>query len=138
MLGFLCANGACDAPPTPDPADTVRSMAEALKQAFEASATPCAQRRFPAFGPIGGRICGWSLPAGTGLVLGALEKLAGWSPHAYLVETHGAGPGAGFTARVLGDLDCDGVRATWEMVGNADARCGVELGARVWSRLEGE
>ncbi len=49
-------------------------------------------------------------------------KFAVDDPHYYQYEyestgTAGAGPGSRFTARALGDLDCDGVLSTFEMTG---------------------
>jgi type IV pilus assembly protein PilA len=49
-------------------------------------------------------------------------KFAIDDPHYYQYEyestgTAGAGPGSRFTARAMGDLDCDGTLSTFEMVG---------------------
>jgi len=49
-------------------------------------------------------------------------KFAVDDPHYYQYEyestgTAGAGPGSRFTARALGDLDCDGTLSTFEMAG---------------------
>ena len=38
--------------------------------------------------------------------------------YAYQVESAGVGPAANFTVRAIGDLDCDGVHSTFEMVGD--------------------
>lgn len=51
-------------------------------------------------------------------------------PHRYRYEfvSQGEGPDAIFTARVLGDLDCDGVLSTFERSGYIDQRGGIETG----------
>ena len=51
-------------------------------------------------------------------------------PHRYRYEfiSAGEGPDAHFTARAIGDLDCDGVLATFERVGTVDSEGNVNAG----------
>ncbi len=60
------------------------------------------------------------------------------SPHRYRYEfiSSGTGPDAAFTARAIGDLDCDGVYATFERVGTIDAQGNVNGGAGLYTENE--
>jgi len=51
-------------------------------------------------------------------------------PHSYYptYEATGVGTNAGFTARALGNLDCDGTRSTFERQGRIDATTGDVTG----------
>jgi hypothetical protein len=56
----------------------------------------------------------------------------------YAYESAGVGPGAIFTARALGDLDCDGVLSTFERCGIVASNFGVRLTDGVFVVREGE
>ncbi len=59
-------------------------------------------------------------------------------PHYYRYEfvSEGSGPGAQFTARAIGDLNCDGVLATFERVGRVDEQGNVTGGAGLFMANE--
>lgn len=59
-------------------------------------------------------------------------------PHYYRYEyvSSGSGPGAAFTARAIGDLDCDGVYSTFERVGVVDDENNIQGGAGLYSNKE--
>lgn len=59
-------------------------------------------------------------------------------PHAYRYQfvSEGTGAGARFTARALGDLNCDGVLSTFERVGWIDREGNVTGGAGLYTNQE--
>lgn len=59
-------------------------------------------------------------------------------PHRYQYQfiSEGTGAGAMFTARALGDLNCDGVLSTFERVGTVDAEGNVTGGAGMYTANE--
>ena len=57
---------------------------------------------------------------------------------AYQFESEGTGPDARFTARAIGDLDCDGVLSTFERIGTVDAEGNVNGGAGMFIANETE
>ncbi|MCA9560045.1 MAG: hypothetical protein KC583_15965, partial [Myxococcales bacterium] len=73
-------------------------------------------------------------------------KLPGWQalnfsvddPHYYRYEfiSSGTGRDAMFTARAIGDLDCDGVYSTFERVGSIDDEGNVQGGAGLYTNME--
>ncbi len=54
----------------------------------------------------------------------------------YAYVSSGTGPGAMFTARAIGDLDCDGVLSTFERIGVVDAEGNVNGGSGVYRENE--
>lgn len=78
----------------------------------------------------------------------ALWKSPGWralkfavdDPHyyQYAFASDGAGVGSAFTARALGDQDCDAVLSTFERVASVDVENRVTGGQGVFVRLSGE
>jgi type IV pilus assembly protein PilA len=56
-------------------------------------------------------------------------------PHYYAYQFDGTGTGttSGFTARALGDLDCDGILATFERAGTVDANFSVKGSSAIYS-----
>lgn len=61
-------------------------------------------------------------------------------PHYYRYEyeASGTGPGARFTARALGDLDCDGNLSTFEMTGELQSSMEVTGSAGIFRRAPTE
>ena len=59
-------------------------------------------------------------------------------PHYYSYEyvSEGTGTSARFTARAVGDLDCDGVLSTFERVGAVDAALNVMGGGGIYVENE--
>ncbi len=98
-----------------------------------------AKRAFPPsarMAPPLGTCC--SQPGGKCQVDASLWNNATWNmlkfsmddPHYYSYEfiSSGVGSDAAFTARAIGDLDCDSSYSTFEMVGSIDARNGSIVG----------
>ena len=54
----------------------------------------------------------------------------------YTFESQGAGPGASFTIRATGDLDCDGVFSTFERMGTLNADGEVEGASGIFINQE--
>ena len=55
----------------------------------------------------------WRGPVWMALKFSIRKPLA----YAYQVESTGVGPSANFTVRAIGDLDCDGIHSTFELMG---------------------
>lgn len=76
----------------------------------------------------------WNAPTWQGLNF-AIDE-----PHYYRYEyiSTGTGPNATFTARALGDLDCDGILSTFERVGRIDDENNVTGGVGLFMANEFE
>lgn len=104
-----------------------------LPRRFPRSAGPTPARPFCADGEkFQPRADDWAAPGWTEL------GFALHDPHYFRYEfiSEGEGAGARFTARALGDLDCDGVLSTFERVGTIDARGNVSPGAGIFIENE--
>jgi hypothetical protein len=78
----------------------------------------------------------WAVPAWKALNFSVLER----THYAYEIQTSGTGLNAQFIIRALGDLDCDGIRSTFEVTGRVDPKDASKIIGRhaIFSRNSGE
>jgi hypothetical protein len=74
----------------------------------------------------------WSAPGWKELGFAIEEP----SYYHYEFVSEGEGPTAAFTARAVGDLDCNGVQSTFERIGTIDAQGNVNGGAGLFTLSE--
>lgn len=102
-----------------------------LVENFNMSEEPLKTRTFPSSKMRGGSEC-------VRRALGIGEGTSGGSEFAFGVFASGKGAEASFTARAIGDLDCDGVHSTFELVGRVDGQGRAEIAPGIWEMNAGD
>ena len=119
------------------------NLGEVARNYYTTSAPVASMRRFPesGWGANTGSSCARrasGLPGDTSEEQHPVLSAARPGPFVFEFVSTGTGSDAQFTVRAHGDLDCDGIRSTWEHVGRATAAGSAEFGICCWTKQESE